>query len=419
MLHNITGARVCVVALLILLASAWLVSATTNLEPALAVDDRSTNRGAQLSGVQRSCTDDVSIKVWDPTTLNYVLKDPPDYGPDDELWIYYDVENFSCQDVTVSVVLTGSVSQSQIQNAASDGNECLPECTVAPANSVESGWYGGSVRWDLAAHPAVSDERVVATLTILSPSDFVDADKNNNTSITDAAINVVHPDPAPPAPVVDVTLSGVDPPNADAIVGETLGFAATVMNAGTVAAAPQLSLYLGSDETPIESSSIGDIAPGASVTHDITWDTSAQAAGQYTLRMVATTTDETQTDDNEIEIPVTLRDPVVDVRLSAVEPSHSTAIIGQTVTFQVSVSNDGESSVEPTVGLFVGDADSPVVTVQSPEIAPGGVSELILPWDTSGASAGNHSVRIAALAPDNTAADAAERRTRTTFAQLR
>ena len=410
MLHNITGARVCVVALLILLASAWLVSATTNLEPALAVDDRSTNRGAQLSGVQRSCTDDVSIKVWDPTTLNYVLKDPPDYGPDDELWIYYDVENFSCQDVTVSVVLTGSVSQSQIQNAASDGNECLPKCTVAPANSVESGWYGGSVRWDLAAHPGVSDERVVATLTILSPSDFVDADKNNNTSITDAAINVVHPDPAPPAPVVDVTLSGVDPPNADAIVGETLSFAVTVINAGTVAAAPQLSLYLGSDETPIESSSIGEIAPGASATQEITWDTSAQAAGQYTLRIVATTTDETLTDDNEIEISVTLRDPVVDVRLSAVVPSQITAIIGQTVTFEVSVSNAGESSVEPTVGLFVGDTDSPVETVQSPEIAPGEVSELILPWDTSGASAGNHSLKIAALVPDNTAADAAERR---------
>ena len=405
MLHNITAARACVFALLILLASALFVSVTTNLETALAVDDHSSNRGAQLSGVQEYCTDDVSIKVWDPTTLNYVLKDPPDYGPDDELWIYYDVENFSCQDVTVSVVLTGSVSQSQIQNAASDGNECLPECTVAPANSVESGWYGGSVRWDLAAHPAVSDERVVATLTILSPSDFADVDANNNTSTTEAAINVVHPEP-----VVDVTLSGVDPSSATAIVGDSLGFNATVINAGTVAAAPLLSLYLGSDETPVKSTSIGEIAPGASATQEITWDTSAQAAGQYTLRIVATTPDETLTDDNEIEIPVTLRDPVVNVSLSAVVPSQTTAIIGQTVTFEVSVSNAGESSVEPTVGLFVGDTDSPVETVQSPEIAPGGVSELILPWDTSGASSGNHSLKIAALAPKNTAADAAVRR---------
>ena len=407
MLHNITAVRACVFALLIMLASALFLSVTTNLETALAVDDHSSNRGAQLPGVQEYCTDDVSIKVWDPTTLNYVLKDPPDYGPDDELWIYYDVENFSCQDVTVSVVLTGSVSQSQIQNAASDGNECLPECTVAPANSVESGWYGGSVRWDLAAHPAVSDERVVATLTILSPSDFADVDASNNTSTTEAAINVVHPEP-----VVDVTLSGVDPPNAAAIIGDSLAFTATIMNmnAGTVAAAPQLSLYLGSDETPIASSSIAEIAPGDSVTQEVTWDTSAQAAGQYALRIVATTPDETLTDDNEIEIPVTLRDPVVDVRLSAVVPSHTTAIIGQTVTFEVSVSNAGESSVEPTVGLFVGDADSPAETVQSPAIAPGGVSELILPWDTSGASAGNHSVRIAALAPKNTAAEAAERR---------
>ena len=407
MLHNITGARICVFALLILLDSALFVSVTTNLEPALAVDDRSTNHGATLSGVQRSCTDDVSITVSDPADFNYNygLKDPPDYGADDELWIYYAVDNFSCQDVSVSVVLTGSVSQSQIQNASSYADPCLAECTVSSGD-----WHPGSVRWDLAAHPAVSDEQVVATLTILSPSDFADADPANNIDITDAAINVVHPDPEPPEPVVDVTLSSVDPPNADAIVGETLGFTATVMNAGTVAAAPLLSLYLGNDETPVKSSSIGEIAPGASATQEITWDTSAQAAGQYTLRMVATTTDETQTDDNEIEIPVTLRDPVVDVRLSAVEPSHSTAIIGQTVTFQVAVSNDGESSVEPTVGLFVGDADSPVVTVQSPEIAPGGVSQLILPWDTFGASAGNHSLKIAALVPDNTAADAAERR---------
>ena len=407
MLHNITGARICVFALLILLDSALFVSVTTNLEPALAVDDRSTNRGATLSGVQKSCTDDVSITVSDPADFNYNygLKDPPDYGADDELWIYYDVDNSSCQDVTVSVALTGSVSQSQIQNAADSGELCLTECTVSSGD-----WHPGSVRWDLAAHPAVSDERVVATLTILSPSDFADENPTNNTDITDAAINVVHPDPEPPEPVVDVTLSGVAPSSATAIVGDSLGFNATVINAGTVAAAPQLSLYLGSDETPIESSSIDEIAPGDSVTQEVTWDTSAHAAGQYALRIVATTPDETLTDDNEIEIPVTLRDPVVDVRLSAVVPSQTTAIIGQTVTFQVAVSNAGESSVEPTVGLFVGDADSPVETVQSPEIAPGEVSELILTWDTSDTSAGNTLLRIAALAPDNTAADAAERR---------
>ena len=412
MLHNITAARACVFAFIILLTSALFVSVTTNREPALAVDDHSSNRGAKLFGVQESCTDDVSITylVMADDPGNFVLKDPPDYGPDDELWIYYDVENFSCQDVSVSVALTGSVSKSRIHDAADSGDACLTECTIDSASSVESGWYGGVVKWDLAAHPAVSDEQIVATLTILSPSDFADEHPANNIDTTDGAINVVHPDTAPPEPVVDVTLSDVDPPNADAIVGETLVFAATVVNAGTVAAAPQLSLYLGSDETPIESSSIANIAPGDSVTQEITWDTSGQAAGQYALRIVATMPDETLTDDNEIEIPVTLRDPVVDVRLSAVVPSQTTAIIGQSVTFQFSVSNAGDSSVEPTVGLFVDDTDSPVKTVQSPAIAPGGVSQLTLPWDTSGASAGNHSVKIAALAPNNTAADAAERR---------
>ena len=406
MLHNITAARACVFAFIILLTSALFVSVTTNREPALAVDDHSSNRGAKLFGVQESCTDDVSITYLLPVANQSTrLEDPPDYGPDDELLIYYGVENFSCQDVSVSVALTGSVSKSRIHDAADSGDACLTECTIDSASSVESGWYGGVVKWDLAAHPAVSGEHVVATLSILSPSDFVDAEADNNVNTSVAAINVVHPEP-----VVDVTLSGVDPPNADAIVGETLGFAATVMNAGTVAAAPQLSLYLGSAETPIKSSSIANIAPGDSVTQEITWDTFGQAAGQYALRIVATTPDETLTHDNEIKIPVTLRDPVVDVRLSAVEPPQTTAIIGQTVTFEVSVSNAGESSVEPTVGLFVGDTDSPVETVQSPAIAPGEVSELTLPWDTSGASAGNHSLKIAALVPDNTAANAAERR---------
>ena len=105
------------------------------------------------------------------------------------------------------MVLTGSVSQSQIQNAASYADVCLTRMH----RCVRLNWYAGSVRWDLAAHPAVSDERVVATLTILSPSDFADEDTTNNISTTDAAINVVHPDPEPPEPVVDVTLSGVDP----------------------------------------------------------------------------------------------------------------------------------------------------------------------------------------------------------------
>ena len=115
MLHNITAARACVFAFIILLTSALFVSVTTNREPALAVDDHSSNRGAKLFGVQESCTDDVSITYLLPVANQSTrLEDPPDYGPDDELWIYYGVENFSCQDVSVSVALTGSVSKSRI-----------------------------------------------------------------------------------------------------------------------------------------------------------------------------------------------------------------------------------------------------------------------------------------------------------------
>ena len=79
----------------------------------------------------------------------------------------------------------------------------------------------------------------------------------------------MNPDTAPPEPVVDVTLSGVAPSEcAAAIVGDSLSFAVMVINAGTVAAAPLLSLYLGNDETPVKSISIAEIAPGDSVTQD-------------------------------------------------------------------------------------------------------------------------------------------------------
>ena len=106
---------------------------------------------------QNSCSDDVSITVLGIYDLDYLPNDPPDYGPDDELWIYYDVVNASCQSVEVTVALQGSVSETAIENLdPTDVAACLEGCTVAG----NGGTLQGYVKWDLEDHPSAAQEYV-------------------------------------------------------------------------------------------------------------------------------------------------------------------------------------------------------------------------------------------------------------------
>ena len=354
-------------------------------------------RAVAASANQDTCADDVKIKVWDPADpqLNYNLKDPPDYSGDDEIRIYYDVHNVGCRDVSVVVELHGSQTGALIHNADPASDHCPDGCTIAAGEQ-----HYGNVRWDLNQHPAATDERVVATVIVAAPKDFNDADPTNDTSTSDLGINIL-PDGDPPAddPVVDVALTSVTPSHTSVAIGTTIEFSATVANNGSQAIAPSLALFVGPQDNPIDSAHVDTIQPGESSSIVVDWNTTGSAAGTYTTRVVLTVDDDASNDNDTWTTPITLRNPVVDVRLTAVNPTTTTAAVGEPVSMSVNAANHGDFAAVPIVELYIDDDLAPVTAVPMASIAPDAEGTVELTWDTTALAAGNYRLKIS-VRPD-------------------
>ena len=164
-----------------------------------AGDAIAPDSAAAMAVAQDTCTDDVSIVIdsqWglsDPNNF-YQLKDPPDYKDGDNVEIYFDVNNHSCQAVTVTVAMTGSVSEATIYTSALDDSQtCFSGCDIDAGK-----FFTGLVEWDLARHLNANKEHVVASITIDSPADFTDVDTSNNTVTSAQYINIVNDPPVQP-----------------------------------------------------------------------------------------------------------------------------------------------------------------------------------------------------------------------------
>ena len=354
-------------------------------------------RAVAASANQDTCADDLKIKVWDPADpqLNYNLKDPPDYSGDDEIRIYYDVHNVGCRDVSVVVELHGSQTGALIHNADPTSDHCPDGCTIAAGEQ-----YYGNVRWDLNQHPAATDERVVATVIVAAPKDFNDADPTNDTSTSDLGINIL-PEGDPPAddPVVDVALTSVTPSHTSVAIGTTIEFSATVANNGSQAVAPSLALFVGPQDKPTDSANLDTIQPGESSSVVLDWDTNGSTAGIYATRVVLTVDDDASNDNDTWTTPITLRNPVVDVRLTAVNPTTTTAPVGESVSMSVNAANHGDFAAVPIVELYIDDELAPVAAVPMASIAPEAEGTVELTWDTTALAAGNYQLKIS-VRPD-------------------
>ena len=352
-------------------------------------------RAVAASANQDTCADDVKIKVWDPADpqLNYRLKDPPDYSGDDEIRIYYDVHNVGCRDVSVVVELHGSQTGALIHNADPASDHCPDGCTIAAGEQ-----HYGNVRWDLNQHPAATDERVVATVIVTAPKDFNDADPTNDTSTSDLGINIL-PEGDPPAddPVVDVALTSVTPSHTSVAIGTTIEFSATVANNGSQAVAPSLALFVGPQDKPTDSANLDTIQPGESSSVVLDWNTTGSTAGIYATRVVLTVDDDASNDNDTWTTPITLRNPVVDVRLTAVNPTTTTAPVGEPVSMSANAANHGDFAAVPIVELYIDDEPAPVAAVPMASIAPEAEGTVELTWDTTASAAGNYRLKISDL----------------------
>ena len=352
-----------------------------------------TVEGAVL---QQSCLDDVSIQnlsVYDRGN-NYVFKDPRDYADGDDIVIFYDVVNSSCQEVTVTVTLKGSVSNAAIHDADGSSAPCTKGCTIAAGETKNE-----NVQWDLGKHPNAIGEKVVATVTITAPDGFVDADTSNNTATSAQSINIVNeePDPAP-----DIAVKSVTAYQTTAVIGETVDFTVTVQNEGDADADTDttVTLHLGADTTALDSDTVSALAVDGEDTVTLTWDTDGSTAGEHSLRALAETEGDGNADNDSKTVSVTLEERSVDVAVKSVTASATEAVVGDTVDFTVTLENDGNvTAVLPSVYLYdangAEDAE-PLASVTANTIAVGDETTATVSWDTDAAAAGTYSLSVVA-----------------------
>ena len=358
---------------------------------------------------QQDCVDDVSVTVngvSDIDRTDYGLNDPPDYAAGARIAIYYTVTNTSCGEVTVTVVLTGSVSEATIHDADGSLSPCSDGCTI-PTGSPEY----GTVQWDLSKHPNANGEKVIATITVTAPDGFVDANPDNNSATSAQSINIVNeePDPAP-----DIAVKSVTPSVSEAVVGNSVDFTVTVQNEGDADAETTVILDQGADTDELASETVSVLANGTEKTVTLVWDTNGAKAGEHTLRALAQTEGDGKADNDSGTASVTLLEPSVDAAVKSVTASATEALVGDTITFTVTLENAGNVPAPwPQVSLFdasaAADADPLASKTADTSISVGGELTVAILWDTSETEAGDRNLRVLAQTrnddnPDNDSA---------------
>ena len=108
--------------------------------------------------------------------------------------------------------------------------------------------------------------------------------------------------------------------------------------------------------------------------------------------------DDASNDNDTWTTPITLRNPVVDVRLTAVNPTTTTAPVGEPVSMSVNAANHGDFAAVPIVELYIDDELAPVTVVPMASIAPDAEGTVELTWDTTALAAGNYRLKISVRA---------------------
>ena len=206
---------------------------------------------------------------------------------------------------------------------------------------------------------------------------------------------------------IDVAVDGVSVPSGQATVGDTLKIVVTVGNStGSEASSVDVVLNaLPSGGNPVN---IGmqNVSVGAESTTDVSfnWDTTDAQPGNYTFQAVAllygTGNDADQS--NNFKLTTTplaiVSPPAKDVAVTEVDVPAGPVTQGDQVSVTVTVENLGTNAASSVSVTLLDTLDMKLAdehTVAS--IAVGDSSDVTLSWDTSSASAGDHTLKAAAI----------------------
>ena len=344
------------------------------------------------------CADNIAVEVSAIAEADGRRRSPPSYMADmadETLIIGYDVFNYSCAtDVTVSVALSATKSGGSISDA--DG-PCQEGCRI-PAGGV----LAGSAKWSLAGLGVVSGETVSATVSVIAPADFSDADDGDNRHISAQSVDIISRGEVHigegdvrrgkaggtmvtpgfdagyagmPAADVAVTQFTVRPEQPAA--GSVAAFYAYAVNAGDVAAPVRLLVRLpGSDGEPCIAA-VATLQAGAGAmlkAHCAIPD--AAVPGKHTFSAFLAGPGSKSPRSNTMDESVTVSESAM-VGMTA---DLDSALAGSTVAVTVTVRNDGKVAESIPIkllvdGTFIRDA-------YTGEIAPGAVGKATVVWDS-------------------------------------
>ncbi|RLI46254.1 hypothetical protein DRO69_03475 [Candidatus Bathyarchaeota archaeon] len=210
----------------------------------------------------------------------------------------------------------------------------------------------------------------------------VDEDLTDNTYTTDITLKLGY----------DLFVRRMTASPRDAEAGETVNITVIIENNGAYNAT-NFNLAVTYDTTLIENQTIPLLPTGESKTLTIIWDTTNIDPGSYTITTEAIlATDEDPANNKKTGIVNLI--VLHDIAITNVTVSTDTAKIGESISINVTVMNEGIENETVTVTVYYNDTQ--IGTQSITEMASGASQLLTFSWDTSNVTAGTYIIKAVA-----------------------
>ena len=189
---------------------------------------------------------------------------------------------------------------------------------------------------------------------------------------------------------------------AAALIGDDIDFTVTIRNDGDAEADATVTLDHGDETDELDSATVAALAADGESTVDALVGHRRGRSGSTQSARTGCNRRETANSANDSKtVTVTLREPSTDVAVTGVQASSTEAVIGDTVDFTISLANDGDIVIAPTVSLYQGDDTEALGSATAATIAAGGTATVTISWDTNDVEAGTYSLRVVATVADD------------------
>jgi len=145
-------------------------------------------------------------------------------------------------------------------------------------------------------------------------------------------------------------------------------------------------------EITVGTQAVTGLAPGASTTLTVTWNTTGVEEGNYTMSAKSLLLDDDPRDNLFVDDTVTIKPPALvhNIAVTNVVPSPTEVTAGENVTISVTVKNKGNFTETFVVTVYYD--STAIVNQTNVTLANGTSTTLTFKWDTAGVSEGTYTI---------------------------